>query len=110
MPETEHCPQILNRASEIGGAEKDPAQQYDYKGQTNPQRLRQIVIKTFPTLAALESEHSAVNSSPNNKIPGRPMPEPADQHCDDEIRVRARNPVTISAEWNVKIFAQPGRK
>ena len=43
-------------------------------------RSGKIVIETFAALAALEGEHAAVHRAPDDKIPRRAVPEPAEQH------------------------------
>ncbi len=66
------------------------------------------MINAFPSLAAFEGQHPAVHRAPDDEIPRRAVPEPAEQHRDDEIGVGARERPAISAQRNVKIFAQPG--
>src|SRR5262249_11976993 len=48
--------------------------------------------------------------APDHKVPGCAMPEPADQHCDNEVRVSAGEATLVSAYRDVKIFAQPRGK
>src|SRR5438552_8128050 len=68
------------------------------------------MIKTFAALAALECEHPAMKSTPDHKVPGCAVPESADKHRNNEVRVRAGKAALVAAYRNVKIFAQPGGK
>ena len=110
MAQTEHAGEISERSGQIRGAEENPAQQDNQEGDRDPQRPRKIVIETFPALAALEGEHAAVQSTPDDKIPRRAVPESAEQHGDDQIEVSASDFAAVAAERNVEVFAQPGRK
>ena len=66
------------------------------------------MINAFATLAALECEHPAMKPAPDHKVPRCAVPESAEKHRDNEVRVRAGEAVLVAAYRNVKIFAQPG--
>src|SRR5262249_54540253 len=54
--------------------------------------------------------HPAMKTAPDHKVPRCAVPESADKHCDNEVRVRAREAVLVAAYRNVKISAQPRGK
>src|SRR6266496_6647462 len=68
------------------------------------------MINAFAALAALECEHPAMKSTPDHEVPRCAVPESADKHRDNEVRVRAGKAVLVAAYRNVKIFAQPRGK
>src|SRR5262245_4555847 len=51
-----------------------------------------------------------MKAAPDHKVPGCAVPEPADHHCDNKVRVSAGKATLVSAYRNVKIFAQPRGK
>ena len=61
-------------------------------------------------MSSLKCEHTAVNSTPDNKIPRRAVPRAAEQHHKCQVDVSASSPTAISTEWNIEIIAQPTRK
>src|SRR6266545_8240433 len=68
------------------------------------------MINAFAALAALECEHPAMKSAPDHKVPRCAVPESADKHCDNEVRVCPGEAELVAAYRNVKIFAQPRGK
>src|SRR5436853_7697244 len=108
MAETEHAGEIGEGTRQIGRAEKNPAEQHDEKRDRDPERFRKVVIETFAPLAPLEREHSAVHSPPDDEVPRRAMPEPTEEHGEDQVNVSAAESAPVSAQGDVKILAQPG--
>lgn len=51
-----------------------------------------------------------VISAPGDKVPGRSMPEPAQDHGEHEIEVRTDASFLISSERDIEVIPQPGRK
>ena len=51
-----------------------------------------------------------MEGAPEHEGPGRPVPQPAEQHREQEVHVGARLPPAVSAERDVEVVAQPGRE
>src|SRR5207302_2335485 len=59
---------------------------------------------------ALDREAAAMQSAPGDEFPRRAVPEPAEQHRQEEVAVGLPPAVAVAAERLVKIVAQPGRQ
>src|ERR1700719_5102137 len=55
---------------------------------------------------ALDHQIGAVQQTPDNKCPGRAVPETTEKHDDDQVERRAKWADLISAQRNVKVVAQ----
>src|SRR5213075_3587643 len=75
-----------------------------------PERPRKIMVEPFASLAALESEHAAMESAPNHEIPRCAVPQSAEQHREDQVDVGSPCAPAISAERDVEVFPQPRGK
>ena len=68
------------------------------------------MVEPFASLAALESEHAAMESAPDHEIPRRAVPQSAEQHRKDQVDVGSPPASAISAERDVEVFPQPRGK
>src|SRR5579862_7155239 len=71
-------------------------------------------VRNFERLVAhdefMNGQINPVQRAPRYKSPRRPMPQPAEKHRDEQIQVRAKRALPISAQRNVQVIAQPRRK
>src|SRR5256885_16657959 len=68
------------------------------------------MVEPFASLAALESEHAAMESAPDHEIPRRAVPQSAKQHRESQVDVGSPRALAISAERHGQVFAQPRGK
>src|SRR5882724_933577 len=87
VAEPKHAREVGKSSRQIRGAEKDPAEQNNEKRERDPERPRKIMVEPFASLAALESEHAAMESAPDHEIPRRAVPQSAEQHREDQVDV-----------------------
>jgi len=66
------------------------------------------VIDAFLALRALEREVAAVDAAPDQEVPARAMPQPAEQHHERQVDVRADVALPVAAKGNVQVVAEPG--
>ena len=95
------------------GAEEHPGQVDQQVGEQTErdegERARPVAVEPR-TQHALGREIQAVQSAPDHEGPAGAMPEAAEQHRRHQRRIRAALAVTIAAERNVEIVAQPRRQ
>src|SRR5262245_4648428 len=58
----------------------------------------------------LDHKEETVDDAPDDKCPGRAVPESAQEHDDHEIDGGAGRPGAIAAERDVEVVAQEGRE
>ena len=59
---------------------------------------------------ALHREQRAVQDPPQRERPARPVPEPAQEHGEHEVRVGSRLPLARAAQGDVEVVAEPRRE
>ena len=65
------------------------------------------MVDAFLALGALEREIAAVDATPDQEVPARPVPQPAEQHHQREVDIRADAALAVAAERDVKVIAEP---
>ena len=55
----------------------------------------------------MKRQRRAVQESPEHEVPARAVPQPAQEHGDDQIDVRAPRPLPIAAQRDVEVVAEP---
>src|SRR5271170_3703492 len=55
-----------------------------------------------------QRQSAAMESTPNHVSPVCPMPQAAEQHGQQEVAIGLAFSVSIPAQWNVQIIAEPG--
>src|SRR6266404_4590352 len=107
----EHAVQHSGGDGEIGRAKKHPGDADGGVGGETGQKFRGKVIRPRCLLEenandAFDYEIGTVKQTPNHKSPGRAVPEPAEEHDDNQIDRGANRADLIAAERNVKVISQ----
>ena len=71
------------------GAKRDPRETDEQEGQQVCERARQSQPPTAVARGALDGESRAVQAAPQHELPRRPVPQAAEQHDDQQVRIRA---------------------
>src|SRR4030095_6963911 len=60
--------------------------------------------------AVVDDKVDAVQRAPHDECPCRAMPEPTEQHGDQQIDVAPRTAVSVAAEGDVEVVAEEARE
>src|SRR3954468_25085392 len=71
-------------------------------------RFRQHVPSAGPV--PMDDQRYPVQTAPDHKRPRAAVPESAEQHRDHDVAIHEPRRPAISAERNVEIITEPGRK
>src|SRR5215211_5392760 len=99
--------QHVERGGEVRRAEEDPGQTHNVEGHEPSEPPGQAESRDVLTPPTLDAQRGAVNAAPDDERPRRPVPQAAQEHCQHEVAVGPALPVTVSAERDVEVVAQP---
>ena len=111
-----NIPLNIRAATVKSGARKKThaMQTAEISGEPAEKPSREIVQPTLcariKSANALDHQIGTMKQTPNNKRPGRAVPEAAEKHDDDQIYPGAHGPDLIAAYRNVKVVAQESGK
>ena len=103
---------IACRAEGVG-TEKDPQERHYDKCQqprceTHPPGVGQCLEPRHEPL--VQTQRPPVPGSPEDELPCRPVPQPADEHCGHEVKILPALATTVAAQRDIDIVAQPERQ
>ena len=114
-----HAAQDGERIVEARCAEEHPADDDCNEGNQprdrSPSDCRLLIRVLSEALAhcrpaVVDDEIHAVQTAPEDERPARAVPQPAEQHRDDQVQVASRRPLAVAAERDVEVVAQKARQ
>lgn len=93
------------RVQEGGGAEEDPAVEYEEESKGDA-----VPARGVEGGSAFEGEQEAMPAAPEDEVEAGAVPEAAEEHGEHKVEVGAGAAVAIAAEGNVEVVTEPGGK
>jgi hypothetical protein len=99
-------------AFKAGGPKENPTEAHEVEGKQNAYELE--VPRIFPCKLLFHeliyAQGRTMKRSPDDKVQGSPMPKAAQKHGQEEIQILSELSFPITAQRNVQIVFEPGRK
>ena len=106
---TKHRLAVTNGITQGVGAEEDPSEGDDDKGNRHRNRRQQFAIERILAHRALKGEHTAMNGAPDHKVQDEPCHKPPSNITIARL-IGAAFAFAVTAKGNVQVIAQPGRQ